>query len=84
MTHRPCAPYLCLKRGCRINGFPVEILVLQLPDRDPLRLLHALQQHQHRVLLSGVPALKLLQNFTAGMQGNTHGGSFFPSSASIL
>ena len=65
----------------------MRVLVLHLPDRDPLRLLHALQQHQQRVLLSSAPAVKLLHNFTAGMRGRPHVGRFFPiicSSCTVL
>jgi len=66
----------------------MRVLVLHLPDRDPLRLLHALQQHQQRVLLSSAPAVKLLHNFTAGMmRGRPHVGRFVPiicSSCTVL
>jgi hypothetical protein len=53
-TTLPKQAYLCLQSRGGINRFPVEILVLQLPYRYPLCLLHSLQQHEHSVLFSSI------------------------------
>ena len=49
-----------------VHSLAVKILVLQLPYRNPLCLLHALQQHQHGILLCGksrkfLPQQRLIQ-----------------------